>query len=363
MLVAMLVSIAMKPVLAEEGPTVLGVSMAATLIGSISFIMLLYYFINWPDKDIQEKSWETVSSIISIFCAVLLFQSFNDMTEAYIINPIFGEGDATMGALLVDSVHFLIWFTVMQLALAMLSGAAGPGQIDSEWFESLNEEEQEEVKEGKEVNMKCFAVLLAHISGFASINAFGTVQAVFFSESPLKAFLAVPVSLAGLFVLQRISDAIREKVSMGDDGEKDEFEDLWDEETEEAENDVMGLTLSFTFINAVRFFYTGCLPNQEGKEEECQVEEFLWHHTMGQKLCLIGTGVAFTAIIFLVRQNWPEWTEEESLKEIADKKERHKVEVLARLYEGVFVAIAMCFSWSFFLRNADDTCRIRPLQR
>merc|ERR1719253_1389486 len=70
-------------------------------------MMCLYYFINYPDPDIQQKSWETISSTISIFCAVLLFSSFNDLVEAYVITPIFGEGDATYGALFIDILHML----------------------------------------------------------------------------------------------------------------------------------------------------------------------------------------------------------------------------------------------------------------
>lgn len=338
----------LQPAEAEEAPSEVGVAMAATLLGSISFIMLLYYFINYPDKDIQEKSWETVSSTISIFCAVLLFQSFNDMTEAYIIDPIFGPGDATMGALYVDIIHMLLWFTIMQLALALLSGAAGPWAVDSDEFDAMNEAEQEELKEAKEVNMKCYAVLLAHITGFASINAFGTVQAIFFASSPARSFLAVPLSFVCMLILQRITDTIRERISMGDDGEKDEFEELWDEETEEAENDVFGLTLSFTMINAMRFLISGCLPNQEGKEEECPIEEFTFHHTFYQKALTIGTGFASTALICVIRVNWPEWCEEEGLEKIEDEAVRSRAELFARTYEGITVAIAMCFSWSFF---------------
>merc|ERR1740130_2016258 len=100
-MITLIASFLVKSAFAEEKVTAVGVSMAATLLGSISFVMCLYYFINYDDEDIKKMSWETISSTISIFCAVLLFSSFNDMAEAYIINPVFGEGDNSYGALLI----------------------------------------------------------------------------------------------------------------------------------------------------------------------------------------------------------------------------------------------------------------------
>jgi len=338
---------------AEEGPSAADVAIAATLLGAISFIMTLYYFTNYHDTDIQKYSWKIISDTISIFCAVLIFQSFNDLAEAYIIDPLFGPEEASPGALLVDMLHMLLWFCIMQFFLAKLSGALDDDMLQ-ERFEG-KEKEKEEFKEGCEINMKCFAVLLAHMTGFASINAFGTVQQFpFFKSSPVMAFTAVFVGLFGQLGLQRITDMIRTKVSKGDDGTVSEWEDLWDDETEEAENDVMGLTLSFLTMNAIRFGITGCLPNQEGKEEECTVEEFLYHHSTVDKWLLLGTAFVFTFLVFLIMFKWPE-----SLSELAEAKEKGELSeeqmekqanmlLFSRLCEGVFVAVSMCFSWSFF---------------
>lgn len=360
----------------EEKPTREGVAMAATLLGSISFIMCLYYFVNYEDPDIQQKSWEVISSTISIFCAVLLWQSFNDMMETYIIDFFFGEGETTDGALAVDILHMLAWFSLMQLSLGWLSRATGLWQVGEEEMEELEKDPElmEEEKDKVEISMACFAVLLAHITGFSSINAFGTVQQKYFSESPLMAFIAVPVAFCGMLILQRITAHIREKIMMSDDGKKDEFEEMWDDETKEAENDVMGLTLSFTMINAVRFMLTGCLPNQEGQEEVCPKstgfeEHFLFYHTTGQKWSLIGAGFFFTAVLIVVRKNYPESLEEaeiekkykEDKQELVEQKgltpqqahqqlhpHTHNMKILGRLCEGATVAISMCFSWSVF---------------
>merc|ERR1740130_1597960 len=144
-MITLIASFLVKSAFAEEKVTAVGVSMAATLLGSISFVMCLYYFVNYDDKDIKQKAWETISSTISIFCAVLLFSSFNDLAEAYVIDPIFGEGDATKGALLVDMIHMIFWYTMMGLSLAFLSGAAGPWRVDMDEFEKMDAEEKEEL--------------------------------------------------------------------------------------------------------------------------------------------------------------------------------------------------------------------------
>lgn len=126
---------------------------------------------------------------------------------------------------------------------------------------------------------------------------------------------------------------------------------------------------SFTLVSALRFAITGCLPNQEGKEEECAVEEYLYKHTFGQKMMLIGFGVAFSLVIFVMRANWPAWLEEEGgteemeeaekeeekaktpeqIAEAAEKKAQGKrIQFLGRFAEGIYVSMSMCFSWSFF---------------
>lgn len=349
-LVLVLIASIVAPVMAEEEekPSKMNVSIAATLIGSISFIMLLYYFINYDDEDVKEQSWQIINSTISIFIAVLCFSSFNDLAEAYLIDPLFGED--LRGAMLVDFGHMMFWFTVMQVSLANLSGAAGCMAADTEAFEKLDEEEKEEVMEGKEVNMACYAVLSAHVTGFASGNFFSTVQQYFFSASWYHALCAPLVCLIFMLVLQRITDAIRVKISMGDDGEEDEFEKMWDEECEEAENDVMGLALSGTTVAALRFMVDECLPNQEGKLEGCREglpEPYLFNHTFHQKMSMISAGFLFAVVIFVMRSRWPEWLEGAEIKKLP-KSQRHRAQLIARLAEGIYVAVSMCFSWSMF---------------
>merc|ERR1712137_267212 len=115
-----------------------------------------------------------------------------------------------------------------QLVTAILSGAIV--QYEPEYIDS-----EEELKEYRELNLTCFSQMLAHMTGFAAINMFGTMQikVAFMSASPLHTLLVLPIGFFSLLIIFRGTDTIRNIVS-GWDGEVDEAEELWDEEAEEA---------------------------------------------------------------------------------------------------------------------------------
>jgi len=318
----------------EEKASPMGVAMAATLIGSIVFMMLLYYFTNYDDPDIKKQSWEIISMTISIFCAVLMFQSFNDLVEANFIDK-YHLGP--FGIFLADMLHMLVWFIFMQAILAWFSGAL---TVDYDKLKGKEEELCEEL-ETREVDMKCYAVLSAHLTGFASINAWGGLQQLpFFSSHPVLALLAVVIAFFGIIGLQQLTARMRELVAMGD-GEKDPFETMWDEETEEAENDVMSLTISFMTVNAWRFAIIGCMPNNEGKEQApaCTPEDFYGHSRL-QMMVLWGSALCFTAGVFLMNYYFPESWETTRLPVSPT--------VAKRLAVACVTSVSMCFSWCTF---------------
>merc|ERR1712232_531378 len=112
--------------------------------------------------------------------------------------------------------------------------------------------------------------LLQHVSSFAESSAFIVMIPVFFNV-----FI-----LIGLF---RLADYLRHKFRTTPEDEA--ACDLWDEGSDDAENDVAQLALSFPTVVALRFAITGQLPNLEGLEEP------FMNHSVLQMVILFGGGL------------------------------------------------------------------------
>merc|ERR1712130_345913 len=91
-----------------------------------------------------------------------------------------------------------------------------------------------------------------------------------------------------------MGDKVRDQISKADDGEEDEFEEIWDEFTDETEDDVIGLCISFLVTQALRKLFGGCLPDAERKDEGL--------HTNTESLYLAGTGLVAGYVIILTKQ-------------------------------------------------------------
>jgi hypothetical protein len=239
----------------EKKASALALGIATTLLGTVTFVITLMYAINHYDVDMRKHTYSTIVSTISIFCAVLIFSTCNDMLGELGNQLEFNAHQMCM----VNMAHMLTWYVLMQLFLAWVCGVIGSfmGNAKTEY----------EKENSFELNVKCWAQLLAHLTGFASINAWGSLQQLsFFRKTPAMTLLILPAGMLGSFILQRITDTARERLAAWD-GEKDKSEETWDEEAEECEDDVMGLQLSFNAVQSIRYFVANTLPNAEGEWE------------------------------------------------------------------------------------------------
>lgn len=203
-----------------------------------------------------------------------MFQTVNDVVESFFL-----EEASDIKKFIVNWLHMVFWFCSLQVVLAFVTGAIGP--------EPANLQESE-------FKVKCYATLLAHVTGFASINAWGSLQQMdFFAQSYAMSFCVLPISFVGQFALQRVTDHLRLKVAMLGDGEESVYEKQWDFEVEEAENDIMGLTLSFNLTQAIRFMNSDYLPDQEGVEPM----EVVSNHTAAQIWHLAAVALMFAVFL------------------------------------------------------------------
>mmetsp|Transcript_94882 Transcript_94882/g.217236 ORF Transcript_94882/g.217236 Transcript_94882/m.217236 type:complete len:532 (-) Transcript_94882:443-2038(-) len=130
--------------------------------------------------------------------------------------------------------------------------------------------------------------LLAHITGFAAINAWGGLQqATVFRISPVTCLLVIPLAVLFCGVLNKTTEVIRFCSNTGTDRALDPLEKVWDEEVKEAENEISALYVSFCVVQVIRFAVSGILPDSEGGEDT----ETLFSHTWPQIIALEGCGM------------------------------------------------------------------------
>lgn len=321
-----------------EAPSDMAIATAVTLIGSFVFLISLQFFVNHPDIDMQRNAYRVISSTVSIFSAVLMFQSIDGLVENLIIEPYAEILPKHCFELLIDGIHMLLWYTVTQITIAKVAGALkSDEERDALLSEDKDKEEIEQVKQDREIECQCWGTVFAHLTGFSSINFWVTLQQLTpFNQSPLLALLLLPISVVVQWGLQRLTDKCRESWSASGDGKKDWFEDKWDETCEEAENDIMGLTLSVIIVNAARFgvnvwFGHDCLPNAEQKEEGEACE---FDRSISLVCTVLLVGLVFVTALFIAQlvvfRLFPELAEEKEEKEekneTEEKHEKHEKE-------------------------------------
>ncbi|CAE8621858.1 unnamed protein product [Polarella glacialis] len=247
-----------------------------------------------------------ISMTMSIFTAVLMYQGINQ------ILAIFIESLNEWYRCLIQFGHCSIYIICMQLVIGNIAGMIGEGggteSLDeSRWTiadglradfgRELDPVEVEQVRnktgirsvwidsyavevpvmkikvelQGRKRRMRCWGMLLAHMSGFAAISAGGELQHTeLFSSSPYMTLIPVVITQAVVQIFFGISHMFRrsimkEAIRQGGKGRRVL---LCHENVVEAENDVSSLSMSFLTAQAIRFFISGVFPNIEGLEAE-----------------------------------------------------------------------------------------------
>lgn len=247
----------------------ISVAVAWMLIGAVAFMMALFYLVNNSDPEIRMYSWQVISSTINIFCAVLIFSASNRLVEHYAFEHISKEMRHLHSfAIIVDFLHMLVWMLMMVLVLwfaAVRKQNAGVGNGDGD-----------ESTHRHELDVKSWAMLFAHVAGFAAINCFGDLQQLFFSGSPNQSELVVPISATCLIVLAWLAERAGQYLYKADLKEHDAwYFELWEEQTHDAENDIAALCLSFLTCQSLRYHTGGHLPDPEGNEPPATRAEVL----------------------------------------------------------------------------------------
>eukprot|EP00931_Biecheleriopsis_adriatica_P106517 TRINITY_DN80954_c0_g1_i1.p1 TRINITY_DN80954_c0_g1~~TRINITY_DN80954_c0_g1_i1.p1 ORF type:complete len:669 (+),score=126.87 TRINITY_DN80954_c0_g1_i1:81-2087(+) len=305
---------------------------ANTLLGAMFFLMAMTYLLNNSDKDIRRYSYEVVSQTVAIFCAVLIFQSMNDIVEIGI-----ERYHLAVVAPIVHLCHMLVWYAALQFhvyhtslqgSLVMVTNLYQVDSIPgsptllhpeySAWTELRHfcgievpmEKPWHPMDHVEELQsrMTCWKVLLAHIAGFAAINAFGTLQQMEpFCKSVRGACLVVVIAGVGIVYISRLFSQHRRRLvqfwkdqaSLWEESTSQLYDtclDIWEEEAEEPEDDVLSLTLSFLTVQAIRFWICGSLADKEGID----AWDVMTERSDGEISLLALVAIAFAVVTFIL---------------------------------------------------------------
>jgi len=203
------------------------------LMGTVAFVMSMFYLVNFPDRDIQQETWSAMSSTVSIFCAVLLFTCIKDVM-------VYGMGESSgHHHAPPDQRSLMISFgrlAVMAAALNALMASLRTGGM----------------------LLKAVGLIGSHIISFACIDAFGNLQQLEPFRSSLQlCCVAVLIALVVMISIASGASALRARL---DSSDWEEFR----EECAEGEIEAFSLTAGFLVSHLVRFSIVGQLAPLHG---------------------------------------------------------------------------------------------------
>lgn len=278
------------------------VAVAVTLILSFTFLISLQCLMNHHDMDMREYAYTGISLTVSIFSAVLFFQSFEGILTSFISEPLqkaTGWGETAYVA--VNIIHMMAWYAASQIIIAYVSCALKPRGWRLEALQHLGHGSTHTILD-VEIKSVCYGNLSAHVTGFASVKVFSSLQQLpLLRESPLLTLVAIPVTVLVQLCLEWFTDICRALHDFK--GPKDWFHRTWDENCQNAEDDIMGLTVSVMLVNSARYginriYGHKCLPDAEQEEEGSECE---FQHSLPEALWLFGIGLLFVTLLFLTK--------------------------------------------------------------
>lgn len=359
------------------------VQVSAMLIGAITFVVCLFHLVNWPDDDIRLYSMDIISVTISIFTAVLMFQGINQFLE-YAITDLWQWTQCT-----IQFLHCAIYIPLMQITIGYFSGMIGElkpvnlkerkwtifdglrsdfgreladleicyvrnrDALKSVWIDPFGVEVAVQLKsvelDRRKRMMRCWGMLLAHMSGFAAINAGGTMQHMeIFARNPLMALIPVIIMPLFLQVLFFLSDMYRDqKLSAATCEEHVHRVNLCRHHVVEGENDVSSLAVSFLAVQVLRFAVCGVLPDVEGVEDP---EQRHWNASI---IALFLFGIVFTVFAVLLASAPHNNGNIAGVPGEGEGHDEHHIleaeedPIAVRLLEIGTNTFAMSFAWSF----------------
>lgn len=232
--------------LLEEETEHQALGLSVLFMGMVVFVLLIFHLVKSSDPILRKHTWNLLSSTLSIFIAVLTYTALNELTWD-IVGKFIGEEEAESimeeGGIAVALVHLimlLVLFTYLQAFLFFLRDTG--------------------------LKLKTWALVLAHMTGFAATNCFSTIQALeYVRGDQLMVYGVILLAIVFGACLMVISRLVRgravqhiERKTPGEElQEVREKMEEWEDTVEETEDDATCLAVSFLIVQSVRFTIMG----------------------------------------------------------------------------------------------------------
>lgn len=206
-------------------------SMAMMVFGTMAFVMTLFYFVNSPDKEIREATWEALNDMVAIFCAVLAFSGFSLALHDFSETDAHAHGPPTLTALCVAFGRFVFLIGALEGTFYAFK--------ESPW------------------KYKYFATILGHVGGFSAIEFFGgLLQFSMFKDSLIMAWLGAIVFSGVIALTVHAINTLTVDNAHGTHH--------WKHECTEVCSDYVALASGLLFSLVIRMSISGDLPPVHG---------------------------------------------------------------------------------------------------
>lgn len=289
---------------AHEAPTPVSDAVALMLLGMVAFQISLFYLVNFPDKDIQQFTWMSLSQTISIFCSLNIWHAIKSTVE-FFSNEHEGEmgTGAGMTTELTLMMLFVTLFTATQIVMANM------------WKRTTS--------------LKAFGTISAHTLGFSAVDTFGEiVQDHPWRDNWYAVAVGATITSLVLIVFVHFTTRLRKQWSEGiaHHCEEEHAFEHYMEVCSECENEFVGFVLGLLFTQAMIYVITGQMPPIEGYPFQKSRQDVV---SLG--LGSLGTMATLVAFILGVRKVY---------------KDEQSSPAMARAIEVIEMTLSMTVGWS-----------------
>jgi hypothetical protein len=241
---------------------------SVTLLGTVGFIMVIFYMVNSPIQLIAANAWRMMSSTVSIFCAVLTYGA-----ASRAINATFGlvvvDGPPTTTLIISSAVQLLVWWIFVTMILFFAKGSL--------------------------LHLKGYGTIGGHIMGFAAIHVCGQVATMrYFTGSPSMTLIVIGIYFVAIPLVFLPTILLRHMIAASTDTA---VVSAWHDQSKDTAVDFVCMGGSFLFSMWIRFLILGHVPSIEAESTSHST-----HHAL--VLAGVGGGLLVFGALLIKLHHW-----------------------------------------------------------